>query len=180
MIIHNLCVIMQKPPKNRLQSRFLPFFCKIGLILHISALMSGNYWLSSDLEQLELLEYAISSISNQPKAKKSTKTWFSKFLAKWLSLEATAREKVKIFKKCPQISILTIYFRELTDSKHFRKNFFLDHSKFFKNRTSLLTKKKVGSRFFPVLKVSPVVANLPNFHFWAFGQNPVTKNLPKN
>ena len=64
------------------------FFCKIGLILHNFALRSGNYWLSSGLEQLVLSEYAISSISNQPKSKKSTKTSFSKFVEKWLSLEA--------------------------------------------------------------------------------------------
>ena len=144
MIIHNLCVIMQKPPKNSLKSRFSPFFCKIGLILHISDLRSGNYWLSSDLEQLELLEYAISRISNQPKAKKSTKTSFSKFVEKWLSLEATAREKVKNFEKCPQISILTIYFRELNDSKHFRKKFFWIIQNFSKTEPHFLLKK---SRF---------------------------------
>ena len=89
----------------------------------------------------------------------------------------------KIFRKTSHISVFTIYFHELDHSEWFGAiNFFsiLDHSKFFKHRASLLTKKKVESRFFPDLKFSPVVANLPNFHFWAFWQNPVTKNLPKN
>ena len=115
MIIHNLCVIMQKPPKNSLKSRFSPFFCKIGLILHISDLRSGNYWLSSDLEQLELLEYAISSISNQPKAKKSTKTSFSKFVEKWLSLEAYKHCKCTVIqksqKKVPNVGFNHLFSR---------------------------------------------------------------------
>ena len=102
--------------KNRLKSRFSPFFCKIGLILHFSALGSGNSWWSSDLEQLVLLEYAISSISNQPKSLKSTKTSFSKIVEKWKSgahcegNENRKSQKPFIFANWTILSIFKKYF----------------------------------------------------------------------
>jgi hypothetical protein len=50
----------------------------------------------------QLSQYAISSISNEPKSKKSTKTSFSKIAEKWLSLEAwwtsVKEKKIKIAK----------------------------------------------------------------------------------
>jgi len=45
--------------KNSLKSRFSYYFRIIGLILDHLALRLGISWLSSDLEQLVLLEYAI-------------------------------------------------------------------------------------------------------------------------
>ena len=91
------------------------FFCKIGLILHNFALRSGNSWLSSDLEQLVLLEYAISSISNQPKSKKSTKSSFLKIGEKWLSLGP----RDPMGGRNSQISISTTFFCELNHSESF-------------------------------------------------------------
>ena len=101
--------------KNSLKSRFSHFFCIIGLILHHFALRSGDSWLSSDLEQLVLLEYAISSISNQPKSIKSTKTSFSKIGKKWLSLGP----RDPLGGRNSQISISTTFFRELNHSESF-------------------------------------------------------------
>ena len=130
MIIHNLCVIMQKPPKNSLKSRFSHFFCIIGLILHHFALRSGDSWLSSDLEPLVLLEYAISSISNQPKSKKSTKSSFLKIGKKWLSLGP----RDPLGGRNSQISISTTFFRELNHSESFWAK------KFFSKNLSKMTK----------------------------------------
>ena len=101
--------------KNSLKSRFSHFFCIIGLILHHFALRSGDSWLSSDLEPLVLLEYAISSISNQPKSKKSTKSSFLKIGKKWLSLGP----RDPLGGRNSQISISTTFFRELNHSESF-------------------------------------------------------------
>ena len=94
-----------------------------------------------------------------------SKKKFKKIVEKWLSLEAIVREKVKIFEKCPQISILAIYFRELNDSKHFRKFFFWIIQNFQKPNLCL---KKNGFQIFLDLKFSGTVPNIIFYHFWKF------------
>ena len=123
--------------KNSLKSRFSHFFCIIGLILHHFALKLGNSWLSSDLKQLVLLEYAISSISKLPGSKKSTKTSFSKIFEKWLSLEAWWPLEIQGTLKCPKFRFSPFIFANWTILSD------LEHNLFFR-------KISTDGRFWPV------------------------------
>ena len=111
-----------KTRKNSLKSRFSHFFCIIGLILHHFGLRLGNSWLSSDLKQLVLLEYAISGISNQPKSKKSIKTSFSKIVEKSSKNEKFGTWVPKGGPKCLKFRFISFIFANWTILSDFEQN----------------------------------------------------------
>ena len=79
-------------PEISIFAIFGPKFDQNGPNLGPKMLLSAPWPPLIATYQCQLSQYAISSISNQPKSKKSTKTSFSKFVEKWLSLVPTVKE----------------------------------------------------------------------------------------